>query len=202
MNERHVQGICDYVAIVMNQMHGLDVNPLTDVAICCGQTEAFAAATFASILPYTPRIVLISFILCWHFFFFLNFWVHIYELFSSSVWTVIDKGDEVVLFDPCYETYEGCIKMAGGVPVSLYLFITSSIPLITHHFRQGVRTDCMSLYLLCQYIDRMSQVYVPLDPPHWTLDPNKFIKSFSGRTKAVILNRLEATKLYSFKPML
>lgn len=104
---RHVQGVCDHVAIIMNQMHGLVVNPLTDIAICCGQTEAFAAAAFA----------------------------------------IIDKGDEVVLFDPCYETYEGCIKMAGGVPV-----------------------------------------YVPLDPPHWTLDRNKFIKSFSARTKAVVLN--------------
>ncbi|XP_050378055.1 uncharacterized protein LOC126795256 [Argentina anserina] len=104
---RHVQGICNHVADIMNQMHGLDVNPLTDVAICCGQTEAFAAAAFA----------------------------------------VIDNGDEVVLFDPCYETYEGCIKMAGGVPV-----------------------------------------YVPLNPPHWTLDPKKLMKSFSRRTKAVVLN--------------
>ncbi|KAK9930767.1 hypothetical protein M0R45_027794 [Rubus argutus] len=74
---RHVQGVCDHVAIMMNQMHGLVVNPLTDIAICCGQTEAFAAAAFS----------------------------------------IIDKGDEVVLFDPCYETYEGCIKLAGGVPV-------------------------------------------------------------------------------------
>lgn len=53
-NERHVQGICDHVAIIMNQMHGLVVNPLTDIAICCGQTEAFAAAAFASIC-YTSR---------------------------------------------------------------------------------------------------------------------------------------------------
>ncbi|BBH06580.1 glycosyl hydrolase 9A1 [Prunus dulcis] len=34
----------------------------------------------------------------------------------------------------------------------------------------------------------MSQVYVALDPPQWTLDPNKFINSFTGRTKAVVLN--------------
>jgi aspartate/methionine/tyrosine aminotransferase len=38
-----------------------------------------------------------------------------------SVWTVIDPGDEVVLFDPSYETYEGCIRMAGGIPVSFFL---------------------------------------------------------------------------------
>jgi len=31
-------------------MHGLDIDPETDVAICCGQTEAFAAAIFASML--------------------------------------------------------------------------------------------------------------------------------------------------------
>ncbi|GKU86937.1 hypothetical protein SLEP1_g1401 [Rubroshorea leprosula] len=76
---RHVQGICDHLAATMKKMHDLDVNPLTDIAICRGQTEAFAAAIFA----------------------------------------VIDPGDEVVLFDPSYETYEGCITMAGGVPWTL-----------------------------------------------------------------------------------
>ncbi|KAK4558960.1 hypothetical protein RGQ29_008274 [Quercus rubra] len=104
---RHVQGICDHLAKIVKNMHGLDVNPLTDIAICCGQTEAFAAAVFA----------------------------------------IIDRGDEVVLFDPSYETYEGCIAMAGGVPV-----------------------------------------FVALDPPHWTLDPNKLMKSITGRTKAIVLN--------------
>ncbi|EEF47306.1 probable N-succinyldiaminopimelate aminotransferase DapC [Ricinus communis] len=78
---RHVQGICDHLAGIMKEMHGLDVDPQTDIAICCGQTEAFAAAIFA----------------------------------------VIDPGDEVVLFDPSYETYEACIRMAGGVPVFVAL---------------------------------------------------------------------------------
>uniref|UniRef100_A0A5B7BHF3 Putative kynurenine--oxoglutarate transaminase-like isoform X1 n=1 Tax=Davidia involucrata TaxID=16924 RepID=A0A5B7BHF3_DAVIN len=104
---RHVQGICDCVANIMKHMHGLDVDPLTDVAICCGQSEAFAATVFA----------------------------------------IIDQGDEVILFDPSYETYEACITIAGGVPV-----------------------------------------YVPLDPPHWTLDPDKLMKSFTVRTKALVLN--------------
>ncbi|KAL8207938.1 hypothetical protein R6Q57_007350 [Mikania cordata] len=74
---RHVQGICDLLADKMKQMHGLDVDPLTDIAICCGQTEAFAATMFA----------------------------------------IINPGDEVILFDPSFETYETCILMAGGVPV-------------------------------------------------------------------------------------
>lgn len=30
----------------------------------------------------------------------------------------IDQGDEVLLFDPAYETYESCIILAGGIPVS------------------------------------------------------------------------------------
>ncbi|MBA0684938.1 hypothetical protein Goari_026487, partial [Gossypium aridum] len=104
---RHVQGICDQLALKMKKTHGLDVNPLTDIAICCGQSEAFAAAIFS----------------------------------------VINQGDEVLLFDPCYETYEGCITLAGGIPV-----------------------------------------YVALEPPQWTLDPEKLMRSFTSRTKAIVLN--------------
>ncbi|XP_008807770.2 kynurenine--oxoglutarate transaminase-like isoform X3 [Phoenix dactylifera] len=78
---RHVQGICDLLAATMRQNYGLDINPLTDVVICCGQSEAFAAAIFAA----------------------------------------INQGDEVLLFDPAYETYESCIALAGGIPVYEYI---------------------------------------------------------------------------------
>ncbi|KAB2067464.1 hypothetical protein ES319_A09G228400v1 [Gossypium barbadense] len=105
-NQR-VQGICDQLALKMKKTHGLNVNPLTDIAICCGQSEAFAAAIFS----------------------------------------IINQGDEVLLFDPCYETYEGCITLAGGIPV-----------------------------------------YVALEPPQWTLDPEKLMRSFTSRTKAIVLN--------------
>ncbi|GER42778.1 aminotransferase ybdL [Striga asiatica] len=104
---RHVQGICDFVAENMKKIHGIDFDPLTDVVICCGQSEAFAATLFA----------------------------------------VIDRGDEVILFDPSYETYDTCIRLAGGVPV-----------------------------------------YVGLDPPYWTLNSDKLEKSFTNRTKALVLN--------------
>ena len=30
---------------------------------------------------------------------------------------------------------------------------------------------------------------MPLDPPSWTLNEDNFLKSFSSRTKAVVLNR-------------
>uniref|UniRef100_A0A0E0M8Y3 Aminotransferase class I/classII large domain-containing protein n=1 Tax=Oryza punctata TaxID=4537 RepID=A0A0E0M8Y3_ORYPU len=104
---RHVQGICDVLAETMKRDHGLHVDPLTDFAVCCGQSEAFAAAIFA----------------------------------------IIDQGDEVLLFDPAFETYQTCIELARGV-----------------------------------------SVYVPLDPPSWTLNEDKFLKSFTDRTKAVVLN--------------
>ncbi|KAM7275609.1 hypothetical protein ACFE04_017475 [Oxalis oulophora] len=74
---RHVQGVCDLLAKKMKEMHGLNVHPFNDIVICCGQTEAFAAAVFS----------------------------------------IIDPGDEVVLFDPAFETYDACIKLVGGLPV-------------------------------------------------------------------------------------
>lgn len=43
-----MQGICDILANTMKRDHDLDVDPLTDFVICCGQSEAFAAAIFAS----------------------------------------------------------------------------------------------------------------------------------------------------------
>ena len=46
---------------------------------------------------------------------------------NYSVLTVIDKGDEVILFDPSYETYEACIKLAGGIPVRFF-YVTNGYP--------------------------------------------------------------------------
>lgn len=39
------------------------------------------------------------------------------EAFAASVLAVVDVGDEVLLLDPAYETYEACIILAGGCPV-------------------------------------------------------------------------------------
>ncbi|KAL5700969.1 hypothetical protein ACHQM5_026358 [Ranunculus cassubicifolius] len=78
---RHVQGICDQLAVNLKKTHKLDVDPVTDIAICCGQSGAFAATIFAT----------------------------------------INAGDEVLLFQPVYETYETCIAIAGGIPVYVAL---------------------------------------------------------------------------------
>lgn len=115
-NSRHVQGICDHLAKKVKEMHGLDIDPLTDVAICCGQTEAFAAAIFASM--HCSVILVGSGLL-------VNYYIYYRMVVSLTSFvlfeTAIDPGDEVILFDPSYETYEGCVTMAGGVPVSLPL---------------------------------------------------------------------------------
>ena len=34
-----------------------------------------------------------------------------------SILALLDPGDELLLLDPCYPSYEVCVKMAGGVPV-------------------------------------------------------------------------------------
>lgn len=101
-------------------MHGLDVNPLTDIAICCGQSEAFAAAVFAGkLFSSCLFILLIKVTFLW------------FELVCDAVycdvWTVIDQGEEVIIFEPSYETYEACVWMARGIPVSFLLFITEGL---------------------------------------------------------------------------
>ncbi|KAG0571922.1 hypothetical protein KC19_VG054100 [Ceratodon purpureus] len=73
---RHVQGVCEKVAEGFERAHGVRVDAATQISICCGQSEAMAAAVFA----------------------------------------VVEEGDEVVLLDPVYETYQSCIILAGGTP--------------------------------------------------------------------------------------
>ncbi|KAF3340564.1 kynurenine--oxoglutarate transaminase-like isoform X2 [Carex littledalei] len=71
------------------------------------------------------------------------------EAFAATIFAIVDPGDEVLLFDPAYETYESCILLAGGIPV-----------------------------------------YVPLTPPNWSLNKDEFMKYFTSRTKALVLNRI------------
>lgn len=103
-DSRHVQGVCDRLAEVVKDTRGLEVDPLTDIAICCGQSEAFAAAIFSSTCPleivngHSSHLVLL--------------------ILRLLLGIVINPGDEVIVFTPMYETYGGCISLAGGVPVS------------------------------------------------------------------------------------
>ncbi|EFJ34854.1 hypothetical protein SELMODRAFT_230362 [Selaginella moellendorffii] len=44
---RHVQGVCDKVAEHFEHFQGVKVDSKSDIVLCCGQSEALAAATFA-----------------------------------------------------------------------------------------------------------------------------------------------------------
>jgi N-succinyldiaminopimelate aminotransferase len=39
----------------------------------------------------------------------------------SSILSLVDPGDEVIVFEPCYDSYVPSIRMAGGVPVAVTL---------------------------------------------------------------------------------
>lgn len=134
--------------------------------------------------------------------------------------TAIDPGDEVILFDPSYETYEGCVTMAGGVPVSslswtFFKYVSYFFLRIIHNYRS--QWSCMflvsasviditfcnfMLYVmsLCpfDFVNWIGQIHVPLVPPQWTLDRSKLLISFTERTKAIVLNRLEITQIHNF----
>jgi N-succinyldiaminopimelate aminotransferase len=43
------------------------------------------------------------------------------EGLHAAVFSFVNPGDEVMVFEPCYDTYLPCIRMAGGVPVAVTL---------------------------------------------------------------------------------
>jgi N-succinyldiaminopimelate aminotransferase len=43
------------------------------------------------------------------------------EGFHAAALALIDPGDEVVVFEPCYDSYVPAIRMAGGIPVPVTL---------------------------------------------------------------------------------
>ena len=43
------------------------------------------------------------------------------EALFCAIAAVVNQGDEVILFDPCYDSYDPVIRLQGGVPVHLPL---------------------------------------------------------------------------------
>ncbi len=44
------------------------------------------------------------------------------EAIFATIMAMINPGDEVILSDPCWVTYEPCVTFAGGVPVKIPLY--------------------------------------------------------------------------------
>jgi N-succinyldiaminopimelate aminotransferase len=43
------------------------------------------------------------------------------EALHAAAFSFVDPGDEVIVFEPCYDSYVPCVRMAGGVPVAVTL---------------------------------------------------------------------------------
>jgi aminotransferase len=89
------------------QWYGMELNPETEITVCCGATEAMASVFLA----------------------------------------LVDPGDEVIVFEPYYENYGPDAILAGAKPV-----------------------------------------FVPMEPPNWTIDPDKLRAAFSNKTRAIVVN--------------
>ena len=95
------------IAEKYRRWYGMEVDPETDVTVCCGGTEAMAATFLA----------------------------------------LVDPGDEVVVIEPYYENYGPDAILSAAKPV-----------------------------------------YVPLEPPNWTLDGDRLRKAFNRKTRAIVVN--------------
>ena len=95
------------IAEKYRRWYGMEVDPETDVTVCCGGTEAMAATFLA----------------------------------------LVDPGDEVVVIEPYYENYGPDAILSAAKPV-----------------------------------------YVPLEPPNWTLDGDRLRAAFSRKTRAIVVN--------------
>jgi aspartate/methionine/tyrosine aminotransferase len=139
VHDRHVQGVCEKVAEAFERAHGVRVDAATQITICCGQSEAMAAAVFAGkeqtlcTLDVYDKVASSP----------LQFQYLFWEsgcYFAFFVLAVVEEGDEVVLLDPVYETYQSCIILAGGTPVSAITWIVYKLLWI---LAMDVVTDCL-----------------------------------------------------------
>lgn len=69
------------------------------------------------------------------------------EAILSCILGTVDRGDEVILIEPYFDSYLPNLTFVGATPV-----------------------------------------YLPLQPPNWTLDPDALRAAFTPRTRAILLN--------------
>ncbi len=76
----------------------------------------------------------------------------------ATIQAVVNPGDEVIMFEPFYDSYPACTIMAGGTPV----YVPFTIP--------------------------ASQDDVALSAADWTVDMERLADAFTPRTRMIIIN--------------
>lgn len=83
------------------------------------------------------------------------------EALAAALIGLVNPGDEVILFEPFYDSYRACVAMAGAAP----RFVTLRPPAETPPAASGAAT-----------------------PPQFTFDPAGLRAAFTPRTRAILVN--------------
>lgn len=96
------------------------------------------------------------------------------EALFSTFMALIEEGDEVLLFDPCYDSYVPAIEKAGGVPIR--------VPLLAPDFN----------YDFDSYKEKLSErtKFVVLNNPHNPLGKTLSGEQFQAFKRFVLENNL------------
>ncbi|MEI6915413.1 MAG: aminotransferase class I/II-fold pyridoxal phosphate-dependent enzyme [Armatimonadota bacterium] len=64
--------------------------------------------------------------------------VGVSEALDIALRAILDPGDEVIIFDPCYVSYAPCITFAGGIPVKVNTYAENGFLPTAEHMRKAV----------------------------------------------------------------
>lgn len=70
------------------------------------------------------------------------------EALDLALRAVLDPGDEVIIAEPCYVSYQPCVRMAGGVPVMIPTRVEEGFRLKAEDIRSRL-TERTKAILLC-----------------------------------------------------
>jgi N-succinyldiaminopimelate aminotransferase len=80
--------------------------PVQGEAVLCGAVAAHTARFYGQQVDPATEISITS---------------GVTEALHAAVFSFVDPGDEVIVFEPFYDCYLPCIRMAGGIPVAVTL---------------------------------------------------------------------------------
>lgn len=84
------------------------------------------------------------------------------EALAAALLGLVNPGDEVILFEPFYDSYRACVAMAGATP----RFVTLRPPPAAGQTSHST----------------------PSHPPQFTFDPDELRRAFTDKTRAILVN--------------